>query len=227
MKKYILSVVCVVCIPFMCKAQAPSRKLTMQVFAGHSFGYIMSRLWLSDDPHAGWNSASGIITGVDMEYHIRPKYSVTAGLNWYQAGGAWFDAIYYGDDIALKVQNPTIKANYLGIPITANWYLNRGLSIRTGLRLGLMTSSKFSADLEGWVGEDRVKTKYEENIKSKCNSAELSIPVGVSYEFKFPVVVDFRVNFGLNKVVRSPFLGVEGKRSITGSLTAGYKFRIR
>ena len=66
------------------------------------------------------------------------------------------------------------------------------------------------------------------SCKDQFNKFDLSIPVGISYEFKVPIVIDLRYNIGLTKVnkVDNLFGNKGDSRSHTCTLTVGYKFKL-
>ena len=61
--------------------------------------------------------------------------------------------------------------------------------------------------------------------KDDLNKFDISIPVGISYEFKVPIVIDLRYNIGLSKIGKSDS-AFKDSRSNTCMLTLGYKFKL-
>lgn len=90
------------------------------------------------------------------------------------------------------------KMDYLNIPILANYYLFKGLAVKAGIQPGF---------------------KIHDNISSSMtHSFDLSIPVGLSYEYK-NVCLDARYNYGLTNFQK----GYDQKNSVF-QITLGYKF---
>ena len=50
--------------------------------------------------------------------------------------------------------------------------------------------------------------------------------MGISYEFKVPIVIDLRYNLGLTKVNKESVSGVKDYKNNVVSLTVGYKFAL-
>jgi opacity protein-like surface antigen len=69
-------------------------------------------------------------------------------------------------------------------------------------------------------------TKTTLDIEKDCNKIDLSIPVGISYEFRSHFVIDARYNIGLTKVNKESVSGVKDYKNNVVSLTVGYKFAL-
>lgn len=136
----------------------------------------------------------GLVAGVEAAYQMSDAFAVSAGLNYSMQG-------VKGDN------DYTLKADYLNIPILANYYVMPGLAIKAGVQPGFLMSCKEDD------GDDDV------DVKEKAEKFDLSIPVGLSYEIS-DFVIDARYNFGLTKVWKE---GSDSKNSVI-SLTVGYKF---
>ena len=50
--------------------------------------------------------------------------------------------------------------------------------------------------------------------------------MGVSYQFKVPIVLDLRYNLGLTKVNKEDIPGVDNYKNNVVQLTVGYKFHL-
>jgi len=97
-----------------------------------------------------------------------------------------------------KVPSGTdLKLDYINVPVLANVYVVPGLAVKLGLQPGFLVSN---------------------NSLASPKSFDLSIPIGLSYEFN-NFVVDGRYNFGVTKV----WDNTDSKNSVF-QLTLGYKF---
>jgi hypothetical protein len=65
-----------------------------------------------------------------------------------------------------------------------------------------------------------------QDFKDTLEKFDLSIPMGISYEFKVPIVIDLRYNLGLTKVNKESVSGVKDYKNNVVSLTVGYKFAL-
>ena len=138
----------------------------------------------------------GPVFGAVAEYGLMEKLGVSAGVLYSMQG-------YKGEHSAYGATDKwTTKMDYLNVPILANYYVVNGLAVKAGLQPAFLLSAKYD----------------DEDFKDKCKSFELSIPVGVSYEFS-DFVIDARYNIPLTKVN-------DGDGSMKNSviqLTVGYK----
>ena len=138
---------------------------------------------------------TGIIAGVEGEYYINDWFSAAAGINYAQQG--W------------KRNDVTIKLDYLNVPLTANFYVAPGLALKTGAQFGFLMSAK--AD--------------DEDVKDVIEKLNVSIPVGISYEFS-SFVIDARYNVAIAKCNKYDNGTDDKQRSDLVQITLGYKFSL-
>jgi hypothetical protein len=113
----------------------------------------------------------GAVAGVEGEYGLTNKFSISAGLLYSMQGEKSSDSENYA----------SYKYTYLNIPILANYYVYQGLAINAGFQPGIKLSAK-----------------VEDNNNDDANGVYFSFPVGASYEYK-NVVIDARYHFGASK----------------------------
>lgn len=113
----------------------------------------------------------GAVAGVEGEYGLTNKFSISAGLLYSMQGEKSSDSENYA----------SYKYTYLNIPILANYYVYQGLAIKAGFQPGIKLSAK-----------------VEDNNNDDANGVYFSFPVGASYEYK-NVVIDARYHFGASK----------------------------
>lgn len=170
----------------------------------------------------------GVFVGADLEYQISNMFSVSAGVNWAQAGSGWKDLKLTGNGMTSEIKDMKIETSYLNVPITFNLYIVRGLALRTGVQMGFLTSANAKATVVNSGSSDGINSKIEldQSVKDDFNKFDLSIPVGISYEFNSHFVIDARYNIGITKVNKEA--GLDGKDSRNGvlAITLGYKFQI-
>ena len=145
----------------------------------------------------------GVVAGAELEYHLSPLVGLSAGLQ-YSMQGCKFDE---------SGATVTIKNDYLNIPILANFYVAQGLAIKAGVQPGFKLSSKATAK----AGGNSATADIDDDA---FKSFDLSIPVGVSYEYQ-NIVLDARYNWGVTKVMD----GTDSKNSVF-QITLGYKFKL-
>ena len=101
----------------------------------------------------------------------------------------------------------TTKLDYLNIPLTGNFYVAKGLALKTGVQFGILMNAKIE----------------DSDIKDACEKLNLSIPIGISYEIS-NIVLDLRYNIGLNKTNKAD--NDNKARSDLFQFTVGYKFAL-
>ena len=171
---------------------------SVATFAQHEEGS------LTIQPRVGVNIASltqndggkariGLAAGAELEYQVSDIFSLSAGAMYSMQGA--------------KNGNIKLNLDYINVPVMANVYVVPGLAVKLGLQPGFKVNSK--VDVLG----------VSANIPG-AKSVDLSLPIGLSYEYK-NFVLDGRYNFGLTKVNE---IG-DSKNSVF-QITAGYKFDI-
>lgn len=157
---------------------------------------------LTIQPKVGLNIAS--LTDFDDS---DPRFGVVAGAEFmYQATdmvGLSFGALYSMQ--GAKYDKATTKLDYINVPILANVYVARGLAVKLGLQPGFNVNSKAKSN----------GVSVEADFDAK--TVDLSIPIGLSYEFN-NFVIDGRYNWGLTKVAKDS----DCKNSVF-QITLGYK----
>ena len=142
-------------------------------------------------------SRTGLVAGVEGEYYVNDWLGIAAGLSYAQQG--WK---FEGSGI-----DETTKLDYLNIPLTGNFYVAKGLALKTGVQFGFLMNAK----------------DEDVDIKDACEKLNLSIPIGVSYEMS-NFVFDVRYNMGLNKTNKAD--NGNKARSDLFQITLGYKFAL-
>ena len=132
----------------------------------------------------------GVVAGAEAEYQLGDIYSIAVGLLYSSQGNK-----QTVDLPVLGKASVTWAPSYLNIPVVANVYVVKNLAVKLGVQPGFC------------VAKDKLK----------ANTFDLSIPVGLSYEYK-DFVLDGRYNFGVTNIAK----GVNTKNSVF-QFTLGYK----
>ncbi len=191
---------------------------SMNVFAQRAVGS-----W-NIQPKLGLNIASmtdsedtdariAFAVGAEAEYQATDMLSFSAGALYSQQG----------IKSPSSEVNVTIKMDYINIPILANVYVAKGFAVKLGLQPGFLINDKAKVSSNGASAEmDLTAVLQAEGIAVKVNSFDLSLPVGVSYEFS-NIQVDARYNWGLTKAITAPN---ETTKHSVFQFTVGYKFSL-
>ena len=185
---------------------------------------------LSFNEKADAQATGGYFIGADAEYQFNKWLSLSAGLDWAQAGSGWKDLNKTKDNITLEMKDMKIETSYLNVPLTANFYVWKGLALHTGVQFGFLTSAKMKAKLLASSTQDGVNfnqtNEFDKSCKDGIEKLDISIPAGLSYEFKNHLVIDARYNIGLTKVNKNADPGEKDCRNQVFVLTLGYKIKL-
>jgi hypothetical protein len=142
----------------------------------------------------------GLVAGAEFEYALSKRCGLAMGFNYSQQGAEQdkLDIVY--------------KMDYLTVPVVANFYIVKGLAVKAGLQPGFNLKSKMKAN--------NVEVDFGDSVKP----FDLSVPVGLSYEFH-NVVLDARYNFGVTKIFKMDKVDLDSK-NLAFQLTLGYKFTL-
>lgn len=106
--------------------------------------------------------------------------------------------------------------DYINVPILANFYVCKGLALKTGIQPAFNVNSRYKMSISGISVSGDLSDVIGDDIKS----FDFSIPVGISYEYK-NFVIDGRYNVGVTKLLNDS----DSKNSVF-QFTLGYKFSL-
>ena len=115
----------------------------------------------------------------------------------------------------------TVKLDYINVPILANVYVAKGFAVKLGVQPGFLINNKVKVSQNGVNAEvDLEKSLKAAGIDAKPNKVDISIPVGVSYEFS-NINIDARYNWGVTKIIDE-----DSSKNSVFQITVGYKFAL-
>ena len=215
-------------------AQFEKGKWSLQPYAGGVVSSItnVGAYDLDDGTELKKKMSIGYIIGGEAEYQFAKKFSVAAGLNYTTQGCGWDDFSYWEDGVRVKVKDQSDILGYIKVPIVANYYIFKGFAVKAGVQFGYLVSSKFyahgTADMD--ILGDGVRREVDlygtVDVTDQYKRFDLSIPVGISYQFKVPVTIDARYQIGLTRLNKLTYEGVKNSRNSVFTLTVGYKFKL-
>ena len=175
----------------------------------------------------------GFTAGVETQYQFSKIIGLSLGVFYTQQGASYDTKGYsYTSKGGVKVainDNLKVNLNCVTMPILANVYIWKGLAVKAGLQPELAISKKTGGDVTiSYQGQSLSAVHSDvEGIKS----FSLSVPVGVSYEYK-NIVADLRYNIGVTDLRKDGDAGWIGGNSSSTSknrtllFTVGYKFEL-
>ena len=203
---------------------------------------------LSSDEEVNYKAKVGFTGGVEAEYGVTPWLGVSLGAIYSQQG-AKFEASLgqlgvneEGRKVAVIIGlKGKLKADYINMPLLANFYVWKGLSVKTGLQVGFLVNDKMSGNgavagfteipADQLIQEDLSISSATSTSLSTfsfeesdiCKSVVFGIPVGLSYEYK-NITLDARYYFGLTRMDDAEDDAPARNRCL--SITLGYKFKL-
>lgn len=192
-----------------------------------------------------YHTKVGMTGGIEVEYGVANWLGLSLGVLYSEQG-----AKLKGGGYAIVTENNQqtmvattikgkLKAGYLNLPLLANIYIPKikGLALKTGVQLGILTSSKMNTDIaiasalsiptgEIQFNDQTNQPTYQEGSFSAsdvCKSVDVAIPVGISYEYK-NISLDARYHFGLTKIDKTTNPDTARNRYL--SITLGYRFHL-
>lgn len=152
--------------------------------------------------------------GMEVEYMFTDNFSMGFGAILSNQG-----AKYDKTDVNPKYE---VDLDYVQVPILANYYVLPGLAVKAGIQPGFKMRAKYKDD-DGTVDLDQLYGLYNNVMddKLKVSTVDISIPVGISYEYK-NIVLDARYNWGLNKVLNQG----DAFYNRWFMISLGYKFNV-
>ena len=170
------------------------------------------------------NGLVGPVGGLELEYGLKEKLSLSAALLYSMQGRKYDDLASYREAVSAgrvsNLKNATIsneRHHYVNVPITVNYYIAEGLAVRAGVQLGCMV---YKSGRQEWPYDDFPKL----SLGSSPWKFDLSIPVGLSYFLSNGLQFDLRYNHGLTNISSSGGLIEEKNRVV--QFTVGYRLNI-
>jgi len=203
---------------------------------------------LSSDEEVNYKAKVGFTEGMEAEYGVTPWLGVSLGAMYSQQGAKYEASLGQlgvneeGRKVAVIIGlKGKLKADYINMPLLANFYVWKGLSVKTGLQVGFLVNDKMSGNgtlarltelpVDQIIQEDLSIPLTTGNFFSSfsveesdiCKSVVFGIPVGLSYEYK-NITLDARCYFGLTRMDDVEDDAPARNRCL--SITLGYKFKL-
>ena len=203
-------------------AQFEPGTFSIQPKAGFSIAWLtnMPNIPITTTLSIDKSPTVGALLGAEAEYQLTDMVSLAAGLNYSLQGSGWEN--YKESGVELK--DAKIELGYVAIPVVANFYLFKGFAIKAGIQPAFLTNANMKYTIEQSSSAGNISVNCDESIKDDCEKFDLSVPMGISYQFQVPVVIDLRYNLGVSKVFKGD--ADKNPKNNVISLTVGYKFAL-
>ena len=140
----------------------------------------------------------GFTAGAEAEYQLTKQLSLSAGALFSMQGAKSTTVFREVDNTTKEIREVDIKNtmefDYINVPILANYYIIEGLAVKLGIQPGFNIIAKRKRT-DGVEKE----SKNLSDLGVDVRKVDISIPIGISYEFN-DFVVDARFNLGLTEV---------------------------
>ncbi|MDD5861297.1 MAG: porin family protein [Prevotella sp.] len=191
---------------------------------------ILSENIFTDD-----KASVGFTIGAEGQYQFNHILGLSVGALYEQIGCHYntkgFQApIAKNSGYTLHVdEDLSMKLGYIAVPVLANVYLWRGLAVKAGLQPEFLVHKKVngSYNIVNEASSGAVEMSGQPVSPDYIESFNLSLPVGVSYEYH-NFIADVRYNIGLMDMLKD-----SGTRYTSGSVynrtltvTLGYKINL-
>lgn len=165
--------------------------------------------FVGDDVNESTKMRPGLVIGAFAENRMSEYFGLSAELLYSQQGAK------YKISESGMTTTVTEKLDYLNIPILANLYVAKGLALKAGIQPAIKLNSEIDTKVK-YGGESATVDRDLNGV----NSFDLAIPIGLSYQFDFGLLVDFRYNISATKFPKN---SAEARNSVL-QLTAGWRF---
>lgn len=192
-----IAVMAVVCMTASAqKMRHGAGKITVQPMIGFSSGYLRGE----EETANGTVKFENNEARTGLVIGAEGEYYTTTP--WLSVSAA---LLYQQQGWKLK-KGGDYNVDFINIPVLANFYVAKGFALKIGLQPGFVVSA-------------------DKDIKDDCNTLNLALPVGLSYEFKNGITLDLRGAAAITKLNKN---GDKLKwYNDGGMLTIGYKFEMK
>lgn len=215
-------------------AQAPTGTFSVTPKVGVSLANLTNNeLYIAVNEKLDSKYKAGFTAGAEVEYQAMPALGVSLGAFYTTQGCRYAN---YSTDAA-DVPNAysgfaAMRTNlgYVQFPLLVNYYIARGLAVKAGVQLAVLTNARTSYEETPYtVDPDTGEKIYGEtqdikiDVKEAYRKTDVAIPLGLSYEYEH-VVIDARYNIGLTNIDKlSDDLKVKNKAF---TISVGYRFNL-
>ena len=202
--KHLFFTISFLCISFTTLAQQPVKRLSVVPKIGVNLASVTNFDFTANETvkPASSKIKAGLSAGVELEYQLTDKGSISAGL-LYSMQGVGYDDYYFAFD-----QNNyegasdwRLNLQYINMPLLFHYYIAKDLALMAGIQPGVLIDKYIKNEYAKWHIDENGKEVYDTHgeIKDKnlkMRTFDIAIPVGISYEWQ-SVIIEARYNIGL------------------------------
>lgn len=174
---------------------------------------------------------AGFMGGVDVEYRATQEVGISLGAYYAKQGFRYpsYEAEIDADKGKYQgVSDYHCNLNYLNVPLVVKAFVTRRLALLVGVQAGfLLGDAKWkneTIDIDrDQYGNSTYKESYTNSSPWPTKKVDLSLPIGLSYEY-MGVVLDARYNLGLTNVDNIPNVESTKSKNRVFTFSVGYRF---
>ncbi len=238
MKRFFLFMISLVIVA-IAKAQPEVGTLSVIPKLGVSIANLSdTRLQINQTSFGKGKYTAGFNGGFDLQYQVTNGFAVSLGASYSQQGSKYNDYENMSQKSTSEKEtknyegysNVRYDLSYIHVPLMAHLYSAQNFSVNVGIQLGILTSANLKYEHSYYEEVKNIETgetsreKEEQgkdvkiSVKEQFKKTDVSIPIGVSYEYE-NVVLDARYDIPLTK-------SFGDSRNKVVEVTAGYKFSL-
>lgn len=197
---------------------AAQKTFTFGPKVGMNFANLHSSDSEENDDISGLKPA--LVIGGFVEYRAANWFAVSADV-LYSRKGALSDITSTVGSYSANVKN-NIRLSYIDVPIMANFYVTKGLALKTGVQPSFLAGAKVKNEI---TVNDQTQ-KNTRDVKDYMKSVDFAIPVGISYSFNMGLMIDLRYNIACSDIIKDKDAAdMTGKiTNQVATLSVGWKF---
>ena len=209
----------------------------MPVYVGYAISQYEAQTGLNFNDASEWKNIQGVAAfndtknklgvtfGVEAQYQFTSVFGLSLGAFYAHQGATYktkgFD-VTDSENVRLIINDDIkVKLHCINVPLLANVYVWKGLSLKAGIQPEFIVGKKMDVDCSLVYNGQTTSTNSHRDAGVK--SFALSIPVGIGYEYK-NFVADLRYCLGVTDVndnAKDRFSGTAHNMAL--SFTLGYK----
>lgn len=145
---------------------------------------------------------------------VRGQFGAMAGYGLSDVLGVQAELLYSLQGYKMRKSDEKFTLNYIKIPVLAKAYIIEGLNVEAGISFNFLTKAEYEyKDVNG----RNVSTSVKDYVKK----FDLSIPVGINYQFRRWFDVGIRYDIS---TIRVPKDSDHKARNANWAISAGFRF---
>ena len=173
----------------------------------------------------------GFAVGGELHYQTKSLWGASIGLFYERQGSSFSSFTEINNNSKWIYSDESLDLEYLSVPVLATVKIGgTGVMLKAGLQVGFLLSAgykyaidKYIRENSTWAFDADASERESMDVADLCNKFNLSIPIGVSYEYK-NFVIDAEYGIGVMKVNKKTTNNIHNDCI---SVSVGYKIDLK